>query len=361
MVGPAGTRAGPKGWLVPALLVSAVLHGLAYASINTLQEKTWLKERRKAIELAVITRPRPPPPPVQPPPVQPEPPPPVQKPKVTPPKPSPRVEEPPKVEEPPRVEPPPPAPQPAPPAVELPLPGPAAPTKVDVSEPTVVVMPRRPDGAPGGQPGGKGAPNAGTLLLGKDAAARLALKEHVPVDERSAPPSLEKKEWKHKMFFAQVKDFIRQRWRPEKVLRQRARDNRLIGVVSGRSVVRITIDSKGQILETSLAEAGPADWLDDEAVRAARAAGPFINPPGVLFDKNGRFTFTFGFKVTVHVPSQLARLLKPNDNVVQAITNALSSETAENLWCFHSMEACGKDCPDEDLNLAAQMEPCHYK
>jgi TonB family protein len=344
-------------WLVPALVLSALLHAVAMASVSRLPAKPLPRQKRDAIQMAMITRPRPAPTVVVPPP---EPtPPPVVKPKVIPPPaaaPKATPQQPPPVEpqepQPPPLEVAPPKEEPTPPPVVVTTPSPGS----------DVTVPRR-AGSPDGVPGGKGLPSAGALFLTKEGAARLALKEKVvtPPEEQAAPPSLERKEWKHKGFFAQVKSFIRQRWKPERMLRERARRDKLNGIVGGKTVVRITIDDRGNIVDTSVTEPGPADWLDEAALKAARSAGPFVNPPVGLFDKNGRFSFTFGFKVSVFVPSQLARILKPNDNVVEAVTNMFTSEVSDSLWCFRQMEACGKDCADEETSLHAQMEPCHYK
>lgn len=273
-----------------------------------------------------------------------------------------------------RRAPPRPAPSPAPVAPEIvpeeeaaPPAPPPAPVPLETVHGEVAVAPapagngaprNSPDGVPGGKPGAPG------LFLAAGSAARLALKENlVP---QPPPPtvvqSLERTEWKHRTFFDQVRRYIRQRWRPEVVLRQRARANTLQAAVSGRTIVEITIDDAGSVRDTRVVQRGGAEWLDDEAVRAARAAGPFVNPPRGLFGANGRFTFRFGFQVAVVVPTALARLLKPNDNVLQAVTQALSSESPDSLWCFRMQDPCARECPEsEAATLHAQIEPCHFR
>ena len=64
------------------------------------------------------------------------------------------------------------------------------------------------------------------------------------------------------------------------------------------TVLQVTLDRTGNILDVNVAEASGAMVLDDEAVRAFRQAGPFANPPVQLFKGADRFTFLFGFNVS---------------------------------------------------------------
>lgn len=252
-----------------------------------------------------------------------------------------------------------PVPQPAPEAPEAPeaTAAPAPAPTVAMSQPTPTGTP---DGVPRAQPGGGGGGTrvgAPGLFLGPGAAARLALNKDL-VTQPPPAPSLQEPAWKHRSFFAQVKSFIAQRWRPEKVLRQHARAGRLRPAQSGKTVVELAVDESGRVRATEVVQRGGAAWLDEEAVRAARAAGPFPNPPRALFGSDGLLRFRFAFHVTVAVPGAISRLLRPADNVLDAVLGAVSDEVPDSLYCFGMIERRARDSAEEELALHARMEPC---
>ena len=63
------------------------------------------------------------------------------------------------------------------------------------------------------------------------------------------------------------------------------------------TVVQVTLDRSGNVLDVNVAEPSGAYVLDDEAVRAFKQAGPFANPPMQLFKGEEKFSFLFGFNV----------------------------------------------------------------
>ena len=95
-------------------------------------------------------------------------------------------------------------------------------------------------------------------------------------------------------FFYRVKDAIRRHWSPRKVYRQRDPTGRVYGVKDRHTVVRIVLNPKGKLLKISLRKRCGLNFLDAEAKRAVRQAGPFRNPPTELI-KKGKITFDFGF------------------------------------------------------------------
>ena len=52
------------------------------------------------------------------------------------------------------------------------------------------------------------------------------------------------------------------------------------------------------------------DVLDDEAVRAFEAAGPFPNPPDGLVQSDGLITFEFSFHFEIGAPRTSWRILR---------------------------------------------------
>ena len=68
------------------------------------------------------------------------------------------------------------------------------------------------------------------------------------------------------------------------------------------NVLSITLDSNGRLLEpVIIAQPSGLRFLDLEAIRAVRAAAPFLNPPKEIADPvTGRIKFRFGFLVEVN-------------------------------------------------------------
>ena len=96
-------------------------------------------------------------------------------------------------------------------------------------------------------------------------------------------------------FFHRVRERVREHWRPNDAYRRRdptwsvyQRQNRL-------TVLRVVLDDEGRITTLSKSRKSGLEFLDDEAVRAFAASGPFENPPKGLADDTGRIVFTFGF------------------------------------------------------------------
>jgi TonB family protein len=105
--------------------------------------------------------------------------------------------------------------------------------------------------------------------------------------------------WKHATFFNRVADALRRHWRGGEVFGAADPTGHVYGVEDRVTVLSVTLDRQGNLVDVAIAEASGAEPLDEEAVRAFKAAGPFANPPVALFKGGDRFTFTFGFDVNV--------------------------------------------------------------
>src|SRR5205085_10859403 len=100
-------------------------------------------------------------------------------------------------------------------------------------------------------------------------------------------------------FFNRVSDAIRRQWHPNDVLRRRRDSEQEIAGKSRQTTVELMLNRRGEVVKALVHTYSGADVLDDEALRAVRAAGPFPNPPDGLFDPGvDVFTFRFGFRVT---------------------------------------------------------------
>lgn len=117
--------------------------------------------------------------------------------------------------------------------------------------------------------------------------------ENVPEGEKTL---LNTKRWRFASFFNRVKRAVAQQWHPGRVYRRHDPTGNIYGFRKRLTVLKVTLDKKGAIKNIVLKKPCGLGFLDDEAVRAFKAAGPFPNPPSRLVDpKTGLITFSFGF------------------------------------------------------------------
>lgn len=97
-------------------------------------------------------------------------------------------------------------------------------------------------------------------------------------------------------FFNRVRDQVADNWRPEQVHRRADPNGSRYGDAQRTTVLMVRVDEHtGEILKIVVEQRSGAPHLDDEAVRAMRAAAPFPNIPPGLADANGHVDFRFGF------------------------------------------------------------------
>jgi TonB family protein len=120
--------------------------------------------------------------------------------------------------------------------------------------------------------------------------------DHLVVEEDSET-ALNTWRFKHATFFNRVADAIRRTWLGGDVMGQVDPDGRLYGREDRTTRVQITLDRDGDVVDLALTSPSGVIALDDEALRAIRAAGPFHNPPRALFGDGERFAFVFGFTI----------------------------------------------------------------
>lgn len=121
--------------------------------------------------------------------------------------------------------------------------------------------------------------------------------DYLPEVETDAETRLNAWRWKHATFFNRVADGVRRTWAGPEVLGQRDPTGRLYGSDDVMTIVQVTIDRDGNVLEVLVQEPSGHDFYDDEAIRSFKSSGPFPNPPSALFQGRDRFTFAFGFSV----------------------------------------------------------------
>ncbi len=152
-----------------------------------------------------------------------------------------------------------------------------------------------------GGAGAPGLPGLDQLTPTPDALARLAgapANDWLPEVEVDAETRLNAWRWRYATFFNRIADRIRREWEGGKVLASSDPTGHVYGFETRLTVVQVTLDKSGNVVDVAVAEQSGALALDDEAVRAFKDAGPFSNPPPQLFKGEDRFSFLFGFNVS---------------------------------------------------------------
>lgn len=100
-------------------------------------------------------------------------------------------------------------------------------------------------------------------------------------------------------FFQRVKENVRGTWNPDTVYQSRDPTGKVYGNQDRLTVLAVELDAQGDVRRLEVVRESGLPFLDQEAVRALREAGPFRNPPVGLVDDSGRILFNFGFLLEV--------------------------------------------------------------
>jgi TonB family protein len=107
---------------------------------------------------------------------------------------------------------------------------------------------------------------------------------------------LNTKRWRFASFFNRVKAAVAQHWNPAGVYRRHDPTGNVYGFKSRLTVLKVWLYPDGRLKRILLQHPCGLSFLDNEAVRAFRAAAPFPNPPRRLVDKQTNLIhFSFGF------------------------------------------------------------------
>ena len=108
--------------------------------------------------------------------------------------------------------------------------------------------------------------------------------------------ALNAKRWKYASFFNRMKRQVAQNWHPDQVYLRRDPRGNIYGPKDRITVLQVALKPDGSVANIYVTKASGIDFLDEEAMRAFRAAQPFPNPPGALVDREeALITFSFGF------------------------------------------------------------------
>jgi TonB family protein len=114
--------------------------------------------------------------------------------------------------------------------------------------------------------------------------------------ENGATTALNAKRWKFASFFNRLKRQVAQNWHPDRVYVNRDPNGNVYGSKDRITVLKVSLRANGSVDNIYISKTSGVDFLDDEAVRAFRAAQPFPNPPGGLVRGDAQLiTFSFGF------------------------------------------------------------------
>jgi TonB family protein len=154
--------------------------------------------------------------------------------------------------------------------------------------------PRRGDNGGGG--GGRTLPNLRPTEDVLERALGGGSVDHLEDVEEGETTALNTKQWKYASFFNRTKRQVAQNWNPNRVLQSEDPRGNVYGIRDRITVLRVTLDPGGRLVDVIVTSSSGFDSLDEEAIRAFRAAEPFPNPPPELVDaRSGRISFQFGF------------------------------------------------------------------
>lgn len=127
-------------------------------------------------------------------------------------------------------------------------------------------------------------------------SAPFASDDYVPdVDKTGETNMLNTVPYRYAGFFERVKRGVRRHWDPNRIYRLRDPSGELFGHKDRYTVLTVVLDNRGYILDTTITSPSGLKFLDNEALRAFGAAGPFLNPPSGLASDDGKIRFDFGF------------------------------------------------------------------
>ena len=110
---------------------------------------------------------------------------------------------------------------------------------------------------------------------------------------------LNTREFKYATYFNRVYRGIGAQWDPERAYQLRDPDLSLFPLRDRRTVLYLKLDAEGAVKELRVVKGSGLGFLDQEAMRAVRAAAPFPNPPDAIVRQGeidyGPLVFVFSF------------------------------------------------------------------
>jgi TonB family protein len=135
--------------------------------------------------------------------------------------------------------------------------------------------------------------------------------DHLEDIQEGDETALSAKRWVYAGFFNRIKRQVAQNWEPAGVWRRKDPTGTVYGFKSRITEVRVSLAPTGELTKVTVIAPSGVVELDEEAMRAFRAAAPFPNPPEGLVEKgSGLITFEFAFHFEIGKPSTSWRYLR---------------------------------------------------
>jgi TonB family protein len=122
---------------------------------------------------------------------------------------------------------------------------------------------------------------------------------------------LNSRRWKFASFFNRVRDQVAEHWHPEVLHASNDPDGSKYGTKTRRTKLIISLNPDGSLHRIRLERSSDVDYLDEEAIRAVRAAQPFANPPpGLVNPDSEKIEFGFAFIFEINGGTRIFRYRK---------------------------------------------------
>lgn len=160
--------------------------------------------------------------------------------------------------------------------------------------------------------GGGGAPPIPNLRPTREQLERIVgggNVDHVDDANDSDETALTAKRWVYASFFNRMKRQVAQNWDPQTTWRRIDPNGSVYGFKTRVTEVRVSLSATGAMANIVVTTPCGVGELDDEAVRAFKAAAPFPNPPDGLV-KDGLITFAFSFYFEIGQPRSAWRVVR---------------------------------------------------
>ncbi|HEY1098663.1 MAG TPA: TonB family protein [Myxococcota bacterium] len=140
-----------------------------------------------------------------------------------------------------------------------------------------------------------GQPNLVPGMRDVERLAGLPRADHLLAEEDDAT-SLNTFAFRYATYFNRMADAVRVFWTAEGLRRVDPTGN-IYGIEDRITVVAITLDRGGNVVDLALQDSSGVDVVDDDALQAIRRSQPYPNPPPGLFKGEPTVQFTFRFTI----------------------------------------------------------------
>jgi TonB family protein len=172
-----------------------------------------------------------------------------------------------------------------------------------------------------GEPGARGESEGGErksgpidprLLPDAQSLARIAggpAPNRLEDIEEGEGTALNTRSFKYATFYNRVGMAIYRQWDPNRAYRARDPDGKMFPARDRTTLMEVVLDgTTGAVAFVKVLESSGLDFLDEEIVRATKAAGPFPNPPPGLVE-NGMIRMTLAYTLEMRHSSRVQVVL----------------------------------------------------